>query len=62
MIKAVNMKNVLAEIQSIANNKEVGTDGIHVEMLKANAINSVMLLTEIWQTVSQTMILSLEFI
>lgn len=45
---------VLEEIMAMDNNKAVGTDGIHVEMLKSNSGKTAELLTNIWQTVGHT--------
>lgn len=46
--------NVITAINSMANNKSVGIDGLHVEMLKANAGKTAQLLTEIWKTIGNT--------
>lgn len=48
--------NVVAAIKAMDNNKEVGLDGAHVEVLKRNPWKTAHLLTEIWRTVGATRI------
>lgn len=55
-------ENVITAIKMMENNKAVGTDGIHVEMLKANAGKTAKLLTEIWRAIGITRIVPREWL
>lgn len=46
-------RNVILAMKYMANNKEIGTDGIHVEMIKPNAVKAASLITGIWQVVGK---------
>lgn len=50
--------NVVSAINFMANNIAVGTDGLHVEMLKANAEKTARLLTEMWKTIGSKKIVA----
>lgn len=49
--------NLIMAIKDMDNNKAVGVDGTHVEMLKSNPRQTAKLLTEIWKTVGETRII-----
>lgn len=46
-------QNVVTAIKEMENNKAVGTDGVHVEILKPNARKAAELLIEIWRLVGK---------
>lgn len=58
----VHMRNVIAAIKDMVNNKAVGTDGVHVEMLKSNAAKAAELLTEMWCTIGYTRIVPTDWL
>lgn len=45
--------NVVEAIQAMDNNKAIGTDDVHVEMLKANPKKTAKLFTWIWRVVDR---------
>lgn len=55
--KLQHAENVVAAIRAMDNNKAVGTDGAHVEILKCNAGKIAKLLTEVWCTIGHTIII-----
>lgn len=54
--------NTIVAIRNMENNKAIGTDGAHVEMMKKNAPKTAKLLTGIWKTVDRCRIVPPEWI
>lgn len=55
-------QNVMAYIRMMENNKAVGPDSVHVEMLKSNAGKCTKLLTELWFSVGRTTVVPQEWL
>lgn len=55
-------ENVITAIKATSNNKTIGTDGVHVEMLKPDAGKTAELLTGIWRLVGKYNIVANEWL
>lgn len=55
-------EDVVAAIKGMENNKAVGPEGVHVEMLRSNTRQTDRLLTEFWRTIGKTRIVPVSWL